>query len=185
MALTIEATTGGASANSFVTEAEAIAYMAARLNAGAWSTTTTGGTLTELEKKALIEAARAFDLLGWEGTRSTDTQALAWPREYAVNPDATISDPATEYPYYANDVVPQRVKDAACEYALELLRANADSRDPLQLDTTPVKRRSRVEGAVDTEYFEPPRTPRGWAAYPRIVALIGPLLESTGGIVRT
>lgn len=184
MALTITATAGSASANSFVTEAEAITYMASRLNAGAWSTVD-GSDATELEKKALIEATRDLNLVSWDGTRVTDTQALSWPRDYAVNPDATISDPATEYPYYADDVIPQRVKDATCEYALELLRANADDRDALALDTTAVKRRSRVEGAVETEYFEPPRAPRGWAAFPRIVTLIGPLVESSGGIIRT
>lgn len=182
MALTITATVGDASANSFVTEEEAIDYMASRLNAGDWETTT-GTTATETEKKALIEATRALDLLAWEGTRVTDTQALSWPRDYAVNPDATISDPSTEYPYYADDVIPQRVKDATCELALELLRANADGRDVLARDPDAVVKRKKTD-VLETEYFEPPNAV-GWSAFPRIVALLRPLVEASGQVIRT
>lgn len=182
MALTIDATVGGASANSFVTEAEAITYMASRLNAGDWETTS-GSSATETEKKALIEATRMLNLLAWRGVRVTDTQALAWPRDYATNPDATISDPGTEYPYYADDVIPERVKDATCEYALELLRANADSRDPLQRDPDAVVKRRKTD-VLETEWFEPPNA-QGWAAFPRIVTLLSPLTESASDIVRT
>lgn len=182
MALTITATAGSASANSFVTEGEAITYMASRLNAGDW-TTASGADATETEKKALIEATRALDLLAWEGVRVTDTQALSWPRDYAVNPDATISDPGTEYPYYADTVIPQRVKDATCELALELLRANADSRDVLARDPDAVVKRKKTD-VLETEYFEAPNA-TGWAAFPRIVTLVSPLIGASGGIVRT
>ena len=62
MTISIDATAGGASANSYVTEAEQILYMATRLNASAW-TTVEGTSCTDTEKQAMVEATRALQSL--------------------------------------------------------------------------------------------------------------------------
>ena len=74
--------------------------------------------MKELDKiyRALIEATRDLSLLRWGGTRTDSTQALSWPRQYALNPDAPSPvDPADNlvWPvYFDDDVIPQRIKDA-------------------------------------------------------------------------
>lgn len=170
MTLTITATAGDSSANSFVTEAEVIAYMAARLNASAW-TTVTGSTCTENEKKALIEATRELNARAWCGSRVTSTQALAWPRQWVEDPDAAYS--AT---YYDTTSVPQRIKDATMELAFQFL--NMGTTDLAALDSTTGVRSQQVD-VIAIEY-EPSQRPRGLRRFPRIWNLISPLLESTG-----
>lgn len=118
MTISIVATAGSASANSFVTEAEAISYMAAHLNATAW-TTVSGATCTETEKAALIESTRELTMLAWKGSRTDSTQALAWPRQWVENPDS----PNGAWDYYSASVVPDRVKNACIELAFQFLKA--------------------------------------------------------------
>jgi hypothetical protein len=79
--------------NSYVTVAEADAYMAAGYGFEAWA--------NEANKDgALISAARALDMqCSWTGSKSDPNQDLAFPRK----PDA--------------DPVPQDIKDAQCEIA--------------------------------------------------------------------
>lgn len=87
MALIIVAVPTSATANSYATEAEFIAYAAARLNVVA-GTTVSGSTCSEAEKTALIEAARELTNALWKAQRTYLAQALAWPQRYALNPDA-------------------------------------------------------------------------------------------------
>jgi len=167
MTLTIDATAGGASANSYVTEAEAILYMAARLNASAW-TTVSGSTCTELEKTALIEASRELSALEWKGRRSTTTQVLAWPRWFVENPDSPVGF------YYDPAIVPQRVKDACCEWAFQFLKAGTT--DIAALDTSI----GVIEKTVDvlTTLWSPFSKPQGLARFPSVKRYIAPLLGS-------
>lgn len=185
MAITIVATAGSASANSFVTEAEFIAYMATRLNVPN-GTTTTGSAASETEKKAMIEATRELNLLPWQGERTDDTQVLALPRTYLPDPDATLADPALDYPYYASNVIPQRVKDATIELAMEFIKAGAT--DVAALDSALAVKREKT-GPLETEFFSPGMRAQGLGRYPRVANLIAPLLEAagTGGleVVRT
>ena len=44
-----------------------------------------------------------------------DTQALVWPRQWALDPDAAWPDTT----YFSTTEIPQRVKDACCELALQ------------------------------------------------------------------
>jgi hypothetical protein len=168
MTITITATAGDAAANSFVTEAEAIAYMAGRLNASAW-TTLSGSTCTETEKQALIEATLELTVLGYRGARVGTTQALAWPRDWAVNPD----DPTGQF--YANTVIPDRVKQATCELAFQFLKAGTT--DVAALDSLQGIRQKTVD--VLTTVYEPGYRPRGIARYPRVINYLRPLLEGS------
>lgn len=167
MSLTIVATAGAADANSFATEAEVIAYMAARLNATAW-TTVTGSTCTENEKAALIEATREVSTLDFLGLRATDTQALSWPRQYAADPDSAYQD------YFLTTTVPQRVKDATCELAFQFLKSGTI--DLAALDTLSGVTEKTVD--VITTRYQPYGRPTGLARYPRVLNYLRPLLAS-------
>lgn len=161
------ATAGSASANSLASVEYADAYLDLRLHASAW-------VGTETKKRALIEATRDLSAKQWKGRRSTEEQALAWPRQWVPDPDSPTHN------YYTSTEVPQRVKDACCELALEYLKAGASDISSLPTNLN-VKR--KVTGPLETEYFEPRLHPKGLARYPRVMDLIRPLLTSSGMMV--
>lgn len=168
MTITIDATVGGAAANSFVTAAEATAYLANRLNA---STYWTDGTLDD-EHRALIEATRELSMRPWVGRRATTTQALSWPRQWVTDIDSP-----NQY-YLSTTAIPQRVKDATCELALEFLKAGTT--DVAALPSTD----GIIEKTVDvltTRWADPYQRKQGLARYPRVLTLIAPYLDSLAG----
>ncbi len=81
MAAVIDATLGGASANSYVTLADADAYFETTPDSGTWTDKT-----NDQKNRALISATRWIDALSFYGARCSTTQALKWPREdYTVD----------------------------------------------------------------------------------------------------
>jgi hypothetical protein len=170
MSVTIVATVGAANANSFVTDAEMTAYCEARLNASVW-------TGADAQLPALVEATRDLSLLAWKGYRATAVQALAWPRTEVVNPDIpnSVLDPTEQY--YDDDVVPQRVKDATCELALQYLLAGTS--DIAVADPNAGVIRKRVD-VLETEFARPVDRPQGLTRFPRVLQFIGPLLNAAG-----
>lgn len=173
---TIVATAGAANANSFVTEAEAIAYAADRLNLPSGWTSVAGSTCTENEKKALIAATQDLDRLVYAGCRTTSTQRLAWPRAYALDPDTSVDHQVDDYtgqPFYDDDEIPTRIKDATIELALEHLRA-----DITVADSAFGVVREKVD-VLETEWTPGMRL-SGLARFPRVAQLVAPLLGSTG-----
>ena len=76
MAATIDATLGGASANSYVTLADANSYFESVPNSSTWTDKT-----DDQKNRALISATRWIDALSFYGDRCSETQALKWPRE--------------------------------------------------------------------------------------------------------
>lgn len=168
---TITATVGGASSNSFATEAEVIAYMATRSNASAW-TTVSGATCTASEQVAIIEATRELSTLAWEGLRVDTTQVLSWPRQYVVNPD----DPNGNE--YATTVVPQRVKDATAELAFQFLKAGTTDLAAQDATTGIVQ---EVIGPLSTTYAAPYMRPTGLARYPSVMRFLRGLVAPSGG----
>ena len=81
MPAAIDATVGGASANSYVTLAAADTYFETTPDSGTWIDKT-----TDQKNRALISATRWIDALSFYGDRCTDTQALKWPRDnYTVD----------------------------------------------------------------------------------------------------
>ena len=164
MAVTIDATAGGGSANSFVTEVEQIAYMATRLNASAW-TTVSGTTCTNTEKQAMVEATRELSVLNWYGRRTDTVQVLAWPRWAVVNPDSPVGF------LYNSAIVPDRVKNATCELAFQFL--NAGTTDLAAVDPNA----GVIEKTVDvlTTRWNSFRRPTGLARFPSVTRFIRPL----------
>lgn len=183
MAVVIVATPGSATANSYVTEAEAIAYAATRLNLNGW-VTESGPTATESEKKALIEATRELDLLMFKGRRIDSVQRLAWPRAYALNEeDAPLDSLLTSYDldlYYSG--IPQRLKDATIELAFEFLRAG-----DVDIAAAPESAgviREKID-VIETEWSDGQGSQDlvGLARFPRVANLIAPLLTSSANEV--
>ncbi len=108
MSVTLDATVGGASANSYASLAEAEAYFNNRLYVTDWTGT------DDDKKRALIMATQQIDLNDFVGYRATSTQALKWPRYGAPIPDSGGYSVA----WYAVDEIPVLVKQAQYEYAL-------------------------------------------------------------------
>lgn len=169
MAITIVETVGSASANSYVSQASATTYLEGRLNSSAWSGASTGD-----KDIALVEAFREINLRAYLGRKVTTTQSGQWPRQWAPDPDSPTGT------WFDTTTIPQRVKDAQCELALEFLRAGTtDLAGPITDDGV-------IEKTVDvltTRYADPGLRPRGLARYPRILALLAPLFESNGSAV--
>lgn len=174
MTLTIVATAGSASANSFVTEAEVIAYVATRLNASSW-TTVSGATCTETEKAALIESTRELSALTWKGSRVDSTQVLSWPRQWAENPDS----PNGAWDYYATTAIPQRVKDATCELAFQFLKAGTTDLAAADANAGVIEKTV----SVLTTRWQPFQRPTGLARFPSVLRFIRPLLAASPGTV--
>lgn len=104
--MAIIATPGAADANSYVTQAEADAYFAARFGSATWT------ALSGSDKEtALRHATRNIDTNRLRGWKVTETQALEFPR-YRPNWQDELG---VVYP--ANEI-PKAVKDACCEEAL-------------------------------------------------------------------
>jgi hypothetical protein len=168
LAVTIVATVGGASANSFVLLSEAASYMEGRLNSDSWDDAT-----TDEQNRALVEATREISsIVGWCGRRVDDTQALAWPRYMAPIPDSGSGW------YFSETEIPQAVKDATMELAFQFLVAGTT--DIASLDST-LNVRVKTVDVLTTEYFEPNQRITGLKRYPRVWRLIAPLIEYSGG----
>jgi hypothetical protein len=117
MTLTITATPGSASANSYCTEAEFNAYVETRLHIPASVTAAMAVTGTDTVKRALISATRILDVqIEWSGwPTDSDVQALQWPREGMV--DALGND-------IDDTIIPATLKDAESELAISLIDAD-------------------------------------------------------------
>lgn len=175
MTLTIDASVGGVASNSFVDEPDAIAFAATRLNLAGWSTVS-GTSCTEDEKKALIEATRELSALLYQGYRSTNTQALSWPRYLAIDPDQSGCRS-----YFDPTVLPQRLIDATCELAIAFLAAGTT--DIAAADDSLGIIRKTVD-VLTTEWAAPSQRLQGLARFPRVMRLLSPLLAIGNGQVR-
>ena len=113
----IRDTAGASDANSFAALADAQAYFGERVGADAWEDAS-----EPQQKKALITATRRLNALTFVGYKTSDTQALVWPRIGAFDESGYE---------YDNAAVPEPVKEATYEVALKVLTDGADGSDPL------------------------------------------------------
>ena len=114
---TLDATVGGASANSYVSVATADTYFNERLRSSAWTTED-----TDDKERALISAARRLDQESFDGEKANTAQALKWPRLWSTD------DEGTEY---AGDAIPVIVQQACMELALSYLVKDDEGTDAL------------------------------------------------------
>ena len=124
MAVTIDATAGDASANSYITLAQADAYVEAMISStdvDKWSTGT-----DDTRNRALAAATQRLDRERFLGARATDTQALQWPRTGVRKPDTYVNTYATGFPfrisddYFTDEEIPDQVKRAQVVLAVYL-----------------------------------------------------------------
>lgn len=119
MAITITATSGSASANSYTTLAEANTYLEAHLLASSWSSLD-----DERKKAALVSATRQLDTEQYAGRRQFQSQSLAWPRIGLYDHDG-----------YVITGVPTKLKDAECELAIWNLTEDDRLAGKFEIDT--------------------------------------------------
>ena len=108
--MSLDSTVGGASANSYVTQATAATYFADRLDATEWDDAVTGGTA----ESALIMATTRLDAERYRGSRTYSTQRLQWPRWGVYDPD--------DIWMYSHQTIPDPIKVATYELALVILK---------------------------------------------------------------
>lgn len=166
MSVTVVSTPGDPAANSFVSVAEADAYLNNDLNASAW----TGESNPDQKSRAVIAATRELTVLDYIGLRQSITQALAWPRRFANNPDSPFLF------YYDADVIPDRVKNATCDLALEFLKAGTT--DIAALDSS-INIIEKDVDVIKTRYAEPWQRARGLRRFPKVTRWLGPLMAVT------
>ena len=124
MAVTIDATAGGASANSYLTLSDAQAIvdgMVEDADVTAWASAT-----TDQKNRALYTATQRLDRERFLGARATDTQALQWPRTGVRKPDTYVNNYASGFPfrisedYFTDTEIPDQVKRAQVVLAVYL-----------------------------------------------------------------
>lgn len=116
MAIAIDATPGGANANSYLTLAAAqtiIDGFVLDADVTAWASAT-----TDAKNRALFTATQRLDRERFLGARATDTQALQWPRTGVRKPDTYINTYAVGFPfrittdYYTDTEIPLQIQYA-------------------------------------------------------------------------
>lgn len=167
MSIVINATPLDPTANSFVAEAQVIAYAQTRVNVVGFQGPS---ALTDAERAAVCDATRELSMRPWAGRRTTFEQALSWPRWSVVNPDSPLGL------LYDSFVMPQRVMDATCELAFEFIKAGTV--DIAALDPK-IGILSEQVDVLKTQYAPPGARQQGLRRFPRVWILIAPLLDGS------
>ena len=124
MAVVIDATVGGANANSYLTLADATTIIDGFVQDPDVQHWNSGNT--DSRNRALFTATQRLDRERFLGARATDTQALQWPRTGVRKPDTYINTYAVGFPfrittdYYTDDEIPQQVQYAQVVLAVYL-----------------------------------------------------------------
>lgn len=117
LALAIDATVAGASANSYCTVVETDAFFEGHLDGSNWS------NLETAEKTLyLVHACRDIDSLSFQGFKTTTTQKLQFPRDFQTETDS----------YTAITAIPAKIKQAQMEHALHLIKYGVSRRDDIR-----------------------------------------------------
>ena len=138
MPLVVEDGTGKTDADSYLSVTDADTYNTNHSASAAWI-----AAAEAVKEKALRLATQYLDVRyagRWKGYKSTDAQALAWPRIVAEKEDCYDSA------YYAHDALPVVLKDATAELALRVVGG-----DTLFADITkpgPIKSQSVTVGPI-------------------------------------
>lgn len=160
MAATIDATLQGASANSYVTLAEADTYFETVPDSLTWVNKS-----DDQKTRALLSATRWIDALSFYGNRCTETQALKWPRK----------DYKVDGIKLACTLIPQGIKVAT----YELARAFANDPDAITGTTGITGLYDEVEiGELKVKYKDSSTTPglvnNIFDLYPWLQTYLGP-----------
>jgi hypothetical protein len=160
MALTIENGSIVAGADSFAAAAELVTY------AANFGRTIPG---TEAEQEALLRRAYLqMDALPWKGELVSQAQTGSWPRYNVCRGGFVI----------ASNTIPAQIKAGQMALAAEI---HADDLDPPELRAGAVTK-ERVEGAVDVQYGQAPKSLNKPAAVRQSYAQFAGFLESSSQI---
>jgi hypothetical protein len=124
MAVVIDATVGGANANSYLTLAQAQSIIDGFVEDDDVQHWNTGNT--DSRNRALFTATQRLDRERFLGARATDTQALQWPRTGVRKPDTYINTYAVGFPfrittdYFTDTEIPTQIKYAQAVLAVFL-----------------------------------------------------------------
>lgn len=175
--ITVEDGTNVAGANSYVSVADANTFLSGEIYATEWDAAD-----ADLKARALIAACRVINYsMNWNGYRTYTDQALAWPRARVHNyeiENALLADPlAMTSVYYADNTIPQRLKDAQCIQALELLRSDR-STDPTTKGVTSFS----LEGALSATFDKSDRPLPVAERVRNILSAFGVAFSGTGSV---
>ena len=182
MPITLVATAGSASANTYVTLADANTYFEGHAFAATWDAETDAN-----KNIALAHATRILDRIAWAGIKGSTsssalTQALAFPRrwvptlEYGAAPEYISADFIdTSVGYYDEDTIPTPIVRATCELALELVKAGTS--DPFEQDASRIK--SETIGPISTSWFDSQDAVRGISRFPHVLQLVQHMMRSS------
>lgn len=106
MTLIVESGQSLPTAESYVSVSECDTYWSKHNSPSEWT------SATEAAKESALRYATLYidDNVSWYSCRLTDTQALEWPRDAFTTPSGRE---------IAEGTIPQKVKDAVCELALQ------------------------------------------------------------------
>ena len=106
--MSIDATVGGSSSDSYVTVATADSYHTTHLYSSTW----TASTINNKERSLKMATRLLDERVTWTGTKNTNEQALRWPRASVTNNDS-YSVPVTS--------IPAAIQNATAEFARHLI----------------------------------------------------------------
>ena len=130
MAVVIDATVGGANANSYLTLVQAQAIIDGFVLDADVQHWNSGNE--DSRNRALFTATQRLDRERFLGARATDTQALQWPRTGVRKPDTYINTYAVGFPfrittdYFTDTEIPPQIKYAQVVLAV-FLHNNTDA----------------------------------------------------------
>lgn len=114
--MALDATLGGSTTNSYVTNAEASVYFEDRMHSSAWD-------LVVEQDQLLISASRMLDwYVNWKGITASTTQSMLWPRTDAYRPSGVLIE---------DDELPPEIKIAVFELAFSNITSDRTADDPL------------------------------------------------------
>jgi hypothetical protein len=169
MALVIEDGTGKADAQSYVSAADARTFATAR-----------GVTLSVDDVDVEAKLVLAMDYIEaheprFKGYRSSDTQALSWPRTEAYIVPMSTSP-------WADDAIPPTLKNAQSH--LVMARHSGLVLQPNLDPAAQIVKREKVD-VIETEFFGPGEAGKSYGsqpAFPLADASLAPLLRAGGGV---
>lgn len=145
MAVVLDATVGGANANSFTTVAYADAYHENQLYSEAWTAAPIPDNATKA--RALITATQlivnAINADAWSGWPANPVQRLPVPRSGMLYPNGAV---------IPNTVIPNQLQDATSEMARRLLEAGMLPDTPSDTESQAVGLKKLKAGPIEMEF---------------------------------
>lgn len=173
----IVSTVGGSASNSYLSLAELVALSDDGPNAASVTAASVAN-----QTRALLQATQRLEREMWTGVRVTQTQALAWPRNYAVDPDKTNTNVGSTYArpfdlvvYLSATTIPDRIRSACAELAIQVLLAGSGI-DLFARDETRFYKSTRVD-VIEVVYADTVPREDSLDRFPRVIRAIRPLLD--------